>query len=168
MAMNQVNDAIVTQTAAKIAADLVASLKQENIESALKDWEEAFAVVNDSIFSKIGLSNQKEPWPVTGGRDIPVVKNREEIVQSIQQVKEGRPVSSMKQAPAVEVAGKQHGDIPAWLNRAASKAGVTKVWDNRDALKDNPKRPHFVSADANKTPFWPPKNLTTDEIPFGV
>ena len=166
---NNVNDAIVTQTAAKIASELVASVHHENIEQALNSWQDAFAAVNDSIFAKIGLGSQREPWPVKSGRDIPIVKNRDDINAGIQAVQSGRPVSGMKgkSVPAVTIAGQQHGDIPAWLHRAAAKAGVEKVWDNRDGLKDNPKRPWFVSADANKTPFWPPKNLTSDQIPFG-
>jgi len=87
-------------------------------------------------------------------------------------VKEGRPVSGMrgKSVPVVEVAGKQNGDVPPWLHRAAAKAGVTKVWDNRDTATAENRRPWFVSADQNKTGFWPPKrpseNLTTDDVPF--
>jgi hypothetical protein len=84
------------------------------------------------------------------------------------QMRMGRPVSSMrnKSEARVNIKGKTHGDIPDWLHKAAAKAGVTEVWDNRDSLKENPKRPHFVSTDENKTPFWAPKGLTTDDIPF--
>jgi hypothetical protein len=167
--MTQVNDAIVTQTAAKIASELVASIKHENLEQVMQDWEEAFSAINDSIFSKIGLGKQREPFPVTSGRNIPVVKSREEIVGAMDAVKAGRPVSTMKgkDVPQVRIVGKVHGEVPAWLHRAAAKAGVTEVWDNRESLKDNPKRPWFVSADDNKTPFWAPKGLTSADIPFG-
>ena len=64
---------------------------------------------------------------------------------------------------ALEVAGTQHGDLPDWLFSAAKKAGCTRVWDNRDRLADNPKRPWFKAADdtlsARGEPmaFWPPK-----------
>lgn len=64
---------------------------------------------------------------------------------------------------ALEVAGTQHGDLPDWLFTAAKKAGCTRVWDNRDRLADNPKRPWFKAADdtlsARGEPmaFWPPK-----------
>lgn len=63
----------------------------------------------------------------------------------------------------LEVAGTQHGDLPDWLFTAAKKAGCTRVWDNRDRLADNPKRPWFKAADdtlsARGEPmaFWPPK-----------
>lgn len=166
--MTQVNDAIVTQTAAKIASELVSSVRHENLDGALADWQEAFDKVNDSIFAKIGLSRQTEPWPVKSGRDVPVVKSSDQIKMAMDDVRSGRPVSSMrtKDAPQVKVVGKVHGDVPAWLSRAAAKAGVSEVWDNRESLEENPKRPWFVSADANKTPFWPPKGLTSADIPF--
>lgn len=167
--MNQINDAIVTQTAAKIASELVASIKHENLEGALQDWHEAFGVVNEAIFAKIGLSSVRDPFAVKSGRDIPVVKSSEQIKSAMDDVRAGRPVSGMrgKEVPQVRIAGRVHGDIPAWLHRAAAKAGVTEVWDNRDSLKDNPKRPWFVSTDDNKTPFWAPRGLTSEDIPFG-
>lgn len=165
--MTAVNDAIVTQTAAKIACDLVASVKHETVKDALDSWEEAFTIVNDSVFGKIGRGS-RTPSPVGGGREVPVIKGRDDIMSGIERVQQGRPVSSMKSnaVPQVSVKGKVTGDIPQWLHRAAAKAGVTEVWDNRDSLKENPKRPHFVSTDENKTPFWAPKGLTTDDLPF--
>lgn len=165
--MTAVNDAIVTQTAAKIASDIVASIKHETVQEALASWDEAFTVVNDSIFGKIGRGS-RTPSPVTSGREIPVSRSNEEIKGAMDQMRMGRPVSSMrnKSESRVNIKGKTHGDIPDWLHKAAAKAGVTEVWDNRDSLKENPKRPHFVSTDENKTPFWAPKGLTTDDIPF--
>ena len=46
----------------------------------------------------------------------------------------------------------------------ASKAGVVKVFDNRETATPENKRPQFVSADGNKVPFWAPKNPTTEDI----
>jgi hypothetical protein len=68
-----------------------------------------------------------------------------------------------KTGGTLEVAGTQHGDLPDWLFSAAKKAGCTRVWDNRDRLADNPKRPWFKAADDTVSPkgeplaFWPPK-----------
>jgi hypothetical protein len=56
----------------------------------------------------------------------------------------------------VRVKGKQHGDIPAWLSAECAKKGVTEVWDNRDGLTVNPKRPWFKSTTSNDA-FWAPK-----------
>ena len=63
----------------------------------------------------------------------------------------------------VQVQGAQHGDLPDWLIKACQNAGVTKVWDNRDGLAQNPKRPWFKAADGTKNDrgddlaFWPPR-----------
>lgn len=73
-------------------------------------------------------------------------------------------------APAGEVAtvqikGKAHGPIPAWLVKAAADARVEWVWDNRDQLGVNPKRPHFKNVNGDDA-FWPPKDAPPDEEPF--
>jgi hypothetical protein len=62
-----------------------------------------------------------------------------------------------QQGGALRVAGKQHGDLPEWLIKDAAKAGVEVVYDNRDKLSENAKRPWFVSADDERKPFWPPR-----------
>jgi len=169
--MKDVNEAIIVQTSAKIAAELVAQVSGiKTTEDVIGEWRNAFDAVNDAIFAKVGLSSQRNPTPISSGRDVPVV-TRERMIAGMEEVKQGRPVSGMKgKAESVQIAGRQHGDVPAWLNRAAAKAGVTKVWDNRDVATPENRRPWFVSADANKTGFWPPKKpsevLTTDDIPF--
>jgi hypothetical protein len=38
------------------------------------------------------------------------------------------------------------------------------VFDNRDGATPENRRPHFVSADGNKTPFWPPKEASAQDI----
>ena len=60
---------------------------------------------------------------------------------------------------SLRVIGKQHGDLPDWIFKDAADAGVTKIFDNRDGLEENPKRPWFKDADGgrNGTAFWPPK-----------
>jgi hypothetical protein len=61
---------------------------------------------------------------------------------------------------SVEIAGKQHGDLPNWLITACQKAGVGRVWDNRDQAVGT-KRPWFKQADTvdgqEAVAFWPPK-----------
>ena len=60
---------------------------------------------------------------------------------------------------SLRVIGKQHGDLPDWIFKDAADAGVTKIFDNRDGLEENPKRPWFKDADGgrNGKAFWPPK-----------
>lgn len=71
-------------------------------------------------------------------------------------------ISQMTVAPVGEVAiaGKQHGDIPKWLVTAAKKAGVSRVWDNRDTAVGT-RRPWFKQADVadgqEPVAFWPPR-----------
>jgi len=62
----------------------------------------------------------------------------------------------------VVVKGNQHGELPSWLYGEASKAGVWQVWDNRDQVKANPKRPWFKDVNGEKA-FWPPKG-TPDPV----
>jgi hypothetical protein len=49
------------------------------------------------------------------------------------------------------------------LPAACAKAGVSAIYDNRDGLAQNPKRPWFKAADGTKNAkgddvaFWPPR-----------
>jgi hypothetical protein len=56
----------------------------------------------------------------------------------------------------VRIKGKQHGPIPEWLNAECAKKGITEVWDNRDGLAANPKRPWFKST-STEDAFWAPR-----------
>lgn len=174
--MTSVNDAIIKQTCANIASELACAVKPENIEDALKGFEEAFDVVTKLVCDKIYGQAVPEgsPWddaPLTGGRNIPVRKSQDEVKTELDRARNNTAVSAGMMASAtpvgkktVQIAGKTHGPIPAWLGRAAAKAGVEKVFDNRDSATPENRRPHFVSADGNKTPFWPPKDFTAQDI----
>jgi hypothetical protein len=52
--------------------------------------------------------------------------------------------------------GGAQGPIPAWATKAMQAAGVTRIYDNRAKLGENPNLPWFKCADTKK-PFWPPK-----------
>jgi len=63
----------------------------------------------------------------------------------------------------IKVLGQQHGPLPEWFITAATHAGVTRVFDNRDRIAGTNK-PHFVTpkdAEKNGEPndkaFWPPR-----------
>ena len=158
---NQVNEAIVVQTCAKIASELVAAIRPTNIEEALKDYEEAFEKVTELVNNRIGRPAFRDSSPMR-------VPSRDEMLVRMDQVRQSTlPLTSGEFR--VTVKGKQYGEIPDWLHRAAQKAGISEVWDNRKAREENKKRPHFVGTDDNKTPFWAPKasELTTADIPFG-
>ena len=64
--------------------------------------------------------------------------------------------ASSAKGDGVTIKGNQFGDLPDWLVLEASQAGVTQVWDNRNGLAANPKRPWFKDANGDKA-FWAPK-----------
>lgn len=128
--------AIVTQVAAKIAAELVA--RDATTEQKLGEFAILFTSIRDIVFEAIGTS---EPTQVT------------KTLTSYTDATQG---SSGSSNTSLSIAGKQHGDIPEWLIKACKRDGVTKVYDNRDGLAINPKRPWFKDTDSDKA-YWAPR-----------
>lgn len=174
---NEVSRSIEIQACAKIAAELVIATRPLNLEKMLEDFDETFDHVVRVVTKKIGSSSVPagEPWgesttTTTGGRAIPVRKSQDEIKEELDiartksitpgQVASAHPVGKK----GITIVGEQHGPLPSWLERNAAKAGVTKVYDNRNTATKENKRPHFVSADDQRTPFWPPKNPNSQDI----
>lgn len=67
----------------------------------------------------------------------------------------------------LSIKGTQHGALPDWLAPAAAEQGITQVYDNRDSLSTNPKRPWFKCTSSG-VGLWPPKGtpapvITSDE-----
>ncbi len=120
--------AIVTQVAAKIAADLVT--REATTEEKLGEFAILFTSIKDIVFDAIGSS-------------APVMETQSTS-------------TSTSSGANVTVAGKQHGDLPEWLIKACKRDGVTKVYDNRDGLAINPKRPWFKDTDSDKA-YWAPR-----------
>lgn len=128
--------AIITQVAAKIAADLVN--KESATDAKLGEFAILFTSVRDIIFEAIdGAQPQAE------------------IYEMAKKTFNATPVESPSTGP-LQIAGKQHGDLPDWLIKACKRDGVTKVYDNRDGLSENAKRPWFKAVDADKA-YWPPR-----------
>ena len=91
------------------------------------------------------------------GTDVNKRPSREEMAK----VQNNAPKMRITQAPSakgdgVTIKGNQWGPIPDWLVLEAAQAGVTQVWDNRNQLAANPKRPWFKDANGDKA-FWAPK-----------
>lgn len=61
------------------------------------------------------------------------------------------------EAVTLKVRGQQYGPIPEWMISAAAADGTTEVYDNRDQLAANPKRPWFRSTADKDKAYWPPK-----------
>lgn len=131
--------AIITQVAAKIAADL--TNKEADTDAKLGEFTTLFTSVKDIIFEMIEGSSQ----------DAPIIEMVKTAFPGTTEVP-----STGGTTTGVTVAGKQHGDLPDWLIKACKRDGVTKVWDNRDGLAINPKRPWFKAVEGEKA-YWAPK-----------
>jgi hypothetical protein len=91
------------------------------------------------------------------GTDVNKRPSREEMSK----VQNSAPKMRITQASSakgdgVTIKGNQWGPIPDWLILEAAQAGVKQVWDNRDQLAANPKRPWFKDVNGDKA-FWAPK-----------
>ena len=132
--------AIITQVAAKIAADLVN--KEADTDAKLGEFTILFTSVKDIIFEVIEGNNNAQIYEMT------------------QRTFNATPVDSGPPSAVVDgvlqIVGQQHGALPDWLIKACKRDGITKVYDNRDGLAVNPKRPWFKAVDADKA-YWAPK-----------
>ena len=150
------DQSIITQVAAKIAADLVPD--GGDITANIANWAVAFDAVLDGI-----MSAHSQP---AGSATAQTPTHSNEVAQSDPMSTIQQAFPGAEQAPTnmtVTVRGTQHGPLPEWLVTACVKAGVSAVFDNRDGLAVNPKRPHFKAADGTKNAkgddmaFWPPR-----------
>lgn len=141
------DQSIITQVAAKIAADLVKVTEDVNMNVA--DWSIAFDAVLDAIMTAHGAA-------------APTQTSTVQVTEPYQVLQNAFPNSTVETA-SISVKGTQHGPLPDWLAAQAAAVGCTQVWDNRDGLAQNPKRPWFKAADGTKNAkgddvaFWPPK-----------
>ena len=143
------DQSIITQVAAKIAAEL--THKTDDVNVNISNWVIAFDAVLDGLNAAHGGQPAEPVGMVTQAFPGTVV--------------EPSPAPTPQSAPAggVQIKGTQHGPIPDWLHHQAATAGVSSVWDNRDGLQANPKRPWFKAADGTKNDrgqdvaFWPPR-----------
>ena len=127
---------IITQVAAKIASDLVN--KEADTDSKLGEFTTLFTSIKDIMFEVIDGAQPEA-----------------EIYEMAKKTFNATPVENSS-GESVQIAGKQHGDLPDWLIKACKRDGITKVYDNRDGLKENAKRPWFKAVDADKA-YWPPR-----------
>jgi hypothetical protein len=107
--------------------------------------------------SSLGRCLSNFPRHNFAGTDVNKRPSREEMSK----VQNAAPKMRITQASSakgdgVTIKGNQWGPIPDWLVLEAAQAGVTQVWDNRDQLAANPKRPWFKDVNGDKA-FWAPK-----------
>jgi len=139
------DQSIVTQVAAKIAADLTP--KSEDILKNIENWMTAFDACTDALLKAHNVS-------ITADAPATPAPTTAEAVAIVQQAFPNATVQSS--GMTVRIKGKQHGPMPEWLGVACANKGVSEVWDNRDGLSANPKRPWFKSTTSDDA-FWPPR-----------
>lgn len=139
--------AIITQVSAKIAGDL--TNKTTDVDTRMGEFATLFSSINEIMMDTIygGTTNTQAL-----AQNATVVRMLKEELGA-----EEVSVPASSSSSGVQIAGKQHGPIPEWLIKACKRDGVSKVYDNRDGLEANPKRPHFKAVDAEKA-YWPPRS----------
>jgi hypothetical protein len=93
------------------------------------------------------------------GTDVNKRPSREEmskVQNTAPKMRIAQASSAKGDGQGVIIKGDQWGPIPDWLVLEAAQAGVTQVWDNRNGLAANPKRPWFKDVNGDKA-FWAPK-----------
>jgi len=131
------------QVAGKIAADITP--KTDDVQLNIANWGMAFDATVEALFDKMGMT----PSEVATEQFIMDAFPNSQVVATT-------PSFQPAQGGQVRIKGTQHGPIPAWLNGECAKKGVTEVWDNRDGLAVNAKRPWFKSTTGTEA-FWEPK-----------
>ena len=136
--------AIITQVSAKIAADMTDKTKA--VDERIGEFATLFSSITEMLMEEIYGSNTLQ-------------ESNARIVSMVQQTFNAEEVTkpSTTSTGAVQIAGQQHGEIPDWLIKACKRDGVTKVYDNRDGLAQNPKRPWFKAVDDKEKAYWPPR-----------
>lgn len=138
--------AIITQVSAKIAADLTD--KSMSVDERIGEFATLFSSINDIMMDTIyggGMTAEQSAQQTNN-----VVTMVKEAFNATEVTATSTPFTG------VTIVGKQHGDIPEWLIKACKRDGISRVYDNRDGLTQNPKRPHFKAVDAEKA-YWPPR-----------
>jgi hypothetical protein len=132
---------IISQVCAKIAADL--TTKDEDTQVTADRFGILLSLVTEMVFDSINSR-------VTTGKTA-------DVIQMVQKTfPNSTEVQSDSQGFTVTVQGEQHGELPAWLVSACKRDNVTRVFDNRNQLADNPKRPWFKAVGVDKA-YWEPK-----------
>ena len=133
--------AIITQVCAKIAADLTDKTKE--MDARLSEYAVLFSTIKDIVFDEIfGDTSAAQEVPTNN------------VVQMVQTSFTGS--EAVSSGGSVSIKGTTHGPVPEWLIKACKRDGVTEVWDNRDGLSANPKRPWFKAVEGGAG-FWEPR-----------
>lgn len=148
------DQSIITQVAAKIAADLTP--KSSDVHANIVAWTDAFEAVREALYEVHGNSFGAPTAPIMTTTSTPTATNYAPQQSPEQMITNAFPTAQPAMVGAIRIKGSQHGPIPEWLVSACAKDGVTEVWDNRDGLAVNPKRPWFKAVSGEQA-YWEPK-----------
>jgi hypothetical protein len=146
------------QVCAKIASELTP--KTDNLSSNIMAFSEAYDSVYDIILPSQGFSPflaiPAPATPVAQAQSFPTPQAVAQDEATFTNAFPSATTTSTGTGFTVRIKGEQHGPIPAWLNEACAVKGVNEVWDNRNTVAANPKRPWFKSTTGNDA-FWAPR-----------
>lgn len=155
------DQSIIMQVCAKIASELTP--KSDDVNTNIVMFADAYEAVCDIILKSQGLVStptpamETAPAPQATPQHYPTPAPAPQSDEAIfQDSFPSAQVSTTATTFTVRIKGEQHGPIPAWLNDACAVKGVTEVWDNRNTIASNPKRPWFKSTTGNDA-FWAPR-----------
>lgn len=86
-----VDNTIVAQTTAKVAAELAASTQPRTIDDAIAAYDRAFVHVLNSIFS---VGAKKDERKTKGGRQVPILSQEEIQMRLNQKLQAGTAVTT--------------------------------------------------------------------------
>lgn len=145
------DESIVTQVAAKIASELTSKTACDGvIENIQHAYLQHFDFVRELLVGTHGFGEVV----ATNSPKVSTETRINDIAESFD--------AGYTQGGGVQIKGKQHGPIPAWLVTACAKANVTTVYDNRDTSTAENRRPLFKAVDGNMDAkgqpiaFWAP------------
>jgi hypothetical protein len=151
------DQSIIMQVCAKIASELTP--KGDDVNTNIVMFADAYEAVCEIILTSQGLGNtigvdSSSATTTTVAQTFP--SEEQMVQQAFPTAQPAQTTNTTATGFSVRIKGQQHGPIPAWLNDACALKGVKEVWDNRDGLQANPKRPWFKSTSSNDA-FWAPK-----------
>lgn len=127
---------IITQVAAKIAADLTDRNSGMNVEEKVSQFANIFTEIKDILIESIYGDQPVADAATTLKAHFP---EAQQVLSSL------------------SVKNDQQGPLPQWLLDACARDGVTEVYDNRADLSANPRRPWFKAVNDKEKAYWPPK-----------
>lgn len=154
------DESIITQVVAKIASELTGVTQTDGSQEQIQAvYLSHFDFVREVVFGahNIQASPQVTITNATATTSVNAMATEAELIDMFN----ATPVET--QSSGIRVVGTQHGPIPSWLSEQARRAGVTKVYDNRDTANAENRRPMFKAADGTMNAkgqpvaFWPPK-----------